>query len=81
MNALCGENDAPDSLRAARLELRMSQEQIAAALQVRQSEVSAWERGRRPVRATRSRLALFLRQPVEVVDGWWPRRQRGKAAA
>lgn len=30
---------------------------------------------------TRKRLALFLRHPVEVVDGWWPRRQRGKAAA
>lgn len=81
MHARSRGNNAPQGLREARLELGLRQEQIAAALQVRQSEVSAWERGRRPMQETRKRLALFLRHPVEVVDGWWPRRQRGKAAA
>lgn len=70
----------PRSLRAARRERGLTQEQLAADLGVRQGYISNVERGHKnPGPMFRHFLSHYFGLPVDVVAGWFSGAE-GKAA-
>jgi transcriptional regulator with XRE-family HTH domain len=64
------------SLQRAREEAGLSREQLAELCGVTRAAVGHWETGLHPAsRGSRLLLAQALHVPVEVVDGWFERRE------
>ena len=72
LHVLSGRVPDEHPLRRARLDARLTVQQLAAAVPTSPTAVSHWEAGRRtPGEQSRARLAVVLGHPQQEVDAWF----------